>query len=88
MTGVNTNKPRIKLINSLYIRNCTSELLLQFHLKVKKEYIKSKRKDNTGIAPLKSGKTIYTSAEQKSRTLNKRFQSVFKTENLSNIYHS
>ena len=55
--------------------------------KVKKiwSYIKSKRKDNTGIAPLKEGETIYTTAEQKSCALNKQFQSVFTTEDLSNI---
>ena len=39
----------------------------------------------TGIAPLKEGETIYTTAEQKSSALNKQFQSVFTTEDLSNI---
>ena len=48
-------------------------------------YIKSIRKDNTGIAPLKDGETTYTTAKQKACALNNQFQSVFTTEDLSNI---
>ena len=48
-------------------------------------YIKSKRKDNIGIAPLKDGETICTTTEQKSCALNEQFQSVFTTKDLSNI---
>ena len=44
-----------------------------------------KRKDSTGIAPLNDGETTYTTAKQKAYALNKQFQSVFTTEDLSNI---
>ena len=47
-------------------------------------YIKTKRKDNTGIAPLKDGETICTNTKQKACDLNDQFQSVFTTEDLSN----
>ena len=48
-------------------------------------YIKTKKKDNTGVAPLKDGEMICTNAKQKAYILNNQFQSVFTTENLSNI---
>jgi len=48
-------------------------------------YIKTKRTDSTGIAPLNDRKTTYTTAKQKAYALNKQFQSVFTTEDLSNI---
>ena len=46
-------------------------------------YIKSKRKDNTGVAPLKNGDTVCTDAKHKACVLNKQFQFVFTAEDLS-----
>lgn len=46
-------------------------------------YIKSKRKDNNGVAPLKNGDTVCTDAKHKACVLNKQFQSVFTAEDLS-----
>ena len=42
-------------------------------LQVKKRfwsYIKTKRKDNTGVVPLKDGENICTDAKHKARVLN------------------
>ena len=47
-------------------------------------YIKAKRKDNTGVAPLKDGQTICINAKQKACIWNNQFQSVFTTEDLLN----
>ena len=47
-------------------------------------YIKAKRKDNTGVAPLKDGQTICINAKQKTCILNNQVQSVFTIENLLN----
>ena len=47
-------------------------------------YIKAKRKDNTGVAPLKDGQTVCTNAKQKACILNNQFQSVFTAEDLLN----
>ena len=48
-------------------------------------YIKVKRKDNIGVAPLKDGENVYTDAKYKASILNNQFQSVFTTEDLSNV---
>ena len=48
-------------------------------------YIKIKRKDNTGVALLEDGGNVYTDAKYKACILNNQFQSVFTTEDLSNI---
>ena len=47
-------------------------------------YIKAKKKDNTGVAPLKNGQTVCTNAKQKACILYNQFQSVFTTEDLLN----
>ena len=41
------------------------------------KYVKQRRQDNTGIAPLKSQGQLYSDSTQKADILNKQFQSVF-----------
>ena len=50
-------------------------------------YIKTKRKDNTGVAPLKDGENICIDAKHKARVLNNQFQSVFKLR-IYQMHHS
>ena len=51
-------------------------------------YIKTKRKDNTGVASLKDGENVYTDEKYKACILNNQFQSVFTTEDLLNVDYS
>ena len=48
-------------------------------------YIKSLRKDNTGIAPLRENGKLYAAPKEKANILNKQYQSVFTVEDKSNI---
>ena len=49
------------------------------------KYVKTIRKDTHGIAPLKVDDTLFSHSKDQAEILNKQFQSVFTTENLSNI---
>ncbi|KAL8567466.1 hypothetical protein ACOMHN_010057 [Nucella lapillus] len=48
-------------------------------------YIKSLRRDNNGVAPLKKNGSIFCTATDKANILNQQYQSVFTREDLSNI---
>ena len=48
-------------------------------------YIKSLRRDNTGVAPLKDQGILYSSAKDKANILNQQYYSVFTQEDLTNI---
>ena len=48
-------------------------------------YIKSLRKDNTGIAPLRENGKLFSSPKDKANILNKQYQSVFTKEDRNNI---
>jgi len=48
-------------------------------------YIKNRKKDHFGVAPLNDGGTTYTEAKQKAQILNKQFESVFTNEDVTNV---
>ena len=48
-------------------------------------YIKSKKKDHTGVAPLNDEGNTYTDAKHKAQILNKQFESVFTNEDVLSI---
>ena len=50
-------------------------------------YIKIKRKDNTGIAPLKNGENVYTNAKHKACILNIN-SSLYLQLRIYRMYHS
>jgi len=49
------------------------------------QYIKSKKTDNSGVAPIRSEGKLYSDPKSKAQILNTFFQSVFTRENTSNI---
>ena len=48
-------------------------------------YIKSLRKDNTGVAPLKENGRLYTEPKAKANILNRQYQSVFTREDVTSV---
>ena len=48
-------------------------------------YIKNRKNDHFGVAPLNDGGTTYTEAKQKAQILNKQFESVFTNEDVTNF---
>ena len=48
------------------------------------QYIKSRKKDNFGVSPLRKDGLTYNSSKQKADILNDQFSSVFTKEDLSN----
>ena len=48
-------------------------------------YIKNKKKDHFGVAPLNDWGTTYTEAKQKAQILSKQFESVFTNEDVTNV---
>ena len=48
-------------------------------------YIKSLRRDNTGVAPLKHGSSLTSDPHDKAKILNNQFFSVFTQEDLSDL---
>ena len=60
-----------------YMNNIIEKGLKQKNNKPFWQYIKSRRQDNIGIAPLKENSTLYSDSVSKARILIKQFQSVF-----------
>ena len=54
----------------------------QSNLKIVWSYIKSLRKDNTGLAPLKDKCRLFNATVDNANILNRRYQSVFTQEEL------
>ncbi|XP_062576944.1 uncharacterized protein LOC134238855 [Saccostrea cucullata] len=63
-----------------YVNNNILEGLNNNNTKPFWKYVKSKKQDSFGIAPLKSGNKLITDSKEKAGVLNKQFQSVFTKE--------
>ena len=68
-----------------YISNILEESMEHNDTKPFWHYIKSKRKDNIGISPLKDQGVLHADSIEKAELLNEQFQSVFTIEDNSNI---
>ncbi len=66
-----------------YINNVLLESLKTNDTKPFWRYVKSKRQERVGIAPLCSGGTLMTDAKDKAQVLNAQFQSVFTVDDNS-----
>jgi hypothetical protein len=60
-----------------YVNNVLIESMEKKESKPFWNYIKSKKQDNIGVAPIKSNGTLFTDAKDKANLINKQFQSVF-----------
>lgn len=70
-------KKAIKSSYWQYINNTLTKSLEDGNVKPFWKYIKSKKQDASGVAPLKSGGILHSEANAKANILNNQFQSVF-----------
>ena len=71
----------IKKAQWSYVENILVESFETKNTKPFWKYIKSKRQDNLGVSPIKSGGTLYSDGKTKAELINKQFESVFTREN-------
>ncbi len=84
----------IRRAHNEYVNNTLTESMLNKNSKPFWKYIKSKRQENIGVAPLLKQGKLHTDSTTKANILNEQFQSVFtkdagnETPRLSgNVYH-
>jgi hypothetical protein len=78
-------KKAINKSHWMYVHGMLQDSLTQKDSKPFWRYIKSKRQDNTGIAPIKARGKLHSENKEKAELLNKQFQSVFTHEDTSSI---
>ncbi len=75
----------IKTAHDNYINSILSDALEEGNHKPFWSYVKSKRKDAGGIAPLRSNGTLLSSSHEKAEVLSEQFSSVFTRDDTSPI---
>jgi hypothetical protein len=84
-TQKKTVQSKLKSAHDNYINNILVESLQSKDTKPFWRYIKQRRQDSTGIAPIKSDGKLVTDNKGKAELINKHFQSVFtKDDNIQN----
>jgi len=68
-----------------YLNNTLQEGLAKKNSKPFWRYVKAKRQDNIGIAPIKKGGKLHSSPQDKANLISDQFQSVFTQEDTSSI---
>ena len=66
-------------------RNCLTAMPINSSHKKFWRYIKSLRRDNAGVPPLKHGSSLTSDPHDKAKILNDQFFSVFTHEDLSDL---
>ena len=75
----------IKQARDYYLNNIISSAFDDNNTKPFWKFVRSKRCDNTGIAPLKDSGRLHTDSQSKANILNNQFTSVFNIEDTSDI---
>ena len=68
-----------------YVENILVESFDKNDTKPFWKFIKAKRQDNVGVAPIKDQGILYSENEDKAELINKQFESVFTREDVTNI---
>ena len=75
----------MKQARDYYLNNIISSAFDDNNTKPFWKFVRSKRCDNTGIAPLKDSGHLHTDSQSKANILNNQFTSVFNIEDTSDI---
>ena len=75
----------MKQVKDRYVCNIISSAFDDNNTKPFFKFIKSKRHDNTGIAPLKNQRRLHSHSQSKADILNNQFTSLFNIEDSSDI---
>ena len=75
----------MKQARDYYLNNIISSAFDDTNTKPFWKFVRSKRCDNTGIAPLKDSGRLHTDSQSKANILINQFTSVFNKEDISDI---
>ena len=77
--------PGMKQARDYYLNNIISSAFDDTNTSPFWKFVRSKRCDNTGIAPLKDSGRLHTDSQSKANLLNNQFTSVFNIEDINDI---